>query len=610
MTVTAHDLFGTDEPPPPRRRLRAGPLEATLEGGQLRDIRWHGAEVVRSIAYLLRDSGWGTLPVSLSEPDIREERDAFTVSFVGKVDGAAGRLVYEARIEADSTGALSFDVTATAGTDLVTNRTGFVLLHPDGVAGLPLRVGHGDGSLEETAFPRRISPDQPAFDVVTLSHAPAPGVTAEVAFEGGTWEMEDQRNWSDASFKTYVRPLALPFPYVIPAGSSERQRVVLRLAGEPQADGVGTEAADRAKGGTVPRMHLRLADEEPVPASIPFPDLAHGLILRLRPSEADPERVAAASALAQREGLSLAIEAVFDQRDPEGEAAAVLRVIQGQSVEAILVAAARDLRTRPSNNLPDGEAALADTVEALRRDGFGGRIGTGVPSFFTEFNRNPPPPADFAYFGVCPIVHAADDLSVMETLSVLPAIMDSAAQLVPGIGFWPGPLTIAPTVNPYGPGLAQSDGTTRICLAGSDPRHRALFGAAHLLAAITGVLPWSEALAPAHLNGSTGLVGPDGERVPLAFVLAEIARAVGSEVVAGPKMATLATLAWQRDGRRTILLANTADEALDLPWPSGMEEARILAPGSRGWEPFGAPGTTLRLDPYRTLRLNGGAGTD
>ena len=38
--------------------------------------------------------------------------------------------------------------------------------------------------------------------------------------EGDTFEMEDQRNWSDASYKTYVRPLALPWPYVLPAGKA------------------------------------------------------------------------------------------------------------------------------------------------------------------------------------------------------------------------------------------------------------------------------------------------------------------------------------------------------------------------------------------------------
>src|SRR5699024_4733859 len=39
------------------------------------------------------------------------------------------------------------------------------------------------------------------------------------------FEMEDQRNWSDASYKTYSRPLELPFPYQLRAGERVHQRV-------------------------------------------------------------------------------------------------------------------------------------------------------------------------------------------------------------------------------------------------------------------------------------------------------------------------------------------------------------------------------------------------
>ena len=48
-----------------------------------------------------------------------------------------------------------------------------------------------------------------------LSHEAVPGVWATCTMEGDAWEMEDHRNWLDASFKTYVRPLALPYPYTI-----------------------------------------------------------------------------------------------------------------------------------------------------------------------------------------------------------------------------------------------------------------------------------------------------------------------------------------------------------------------------------------------------------
>ena len=63
----------------------------------------------------------------------------------------------------------------------------------------------------------------------TLTHTVVAGVTAECRMEGDTFEMEDQRNWSDASYKTYVRPLALPWPYRIPAGEPVRQEIVLSV---------------------------------------------------------------------------------------------------------------------------------------------------------------------------------------------------------------------------------------------------------------------------------------------------------------------------------------------------------------------------------------------
>ena len=58
--------------------------------------------------------------------------------------------------------------------------------------------------------------------------------------EGDAFETEDHRNWTDASFKTYVRPLALPWPYVLPKGKPVTQSVTLSFSGKlprPRAQG-------------------------------------------------------------------------------------------------------------------------------------------------------------------------------------------------------------------------------------------------------------------------------------------------------------------------------------------------------------------------------------
>ena len=53
-------LFGTEVPDAKRRELSAGPITATLDNGALRYIRYRGVEVLRGIAYLVRDKNWGT----------------------------------------------------------------------------------------------------------------------------------------------------------------------------------------------------------------------------------------------------------------------------------------------------------------------------------------------------------------------------------------------------------------------------------------------------------------------------------------------------------------------------------------------------------------------
>ena len=80
-------------------------------------------------------------------------------------------------------------------------------------------------------FPRRISAHQPFKNLRTLRwwpHANAQ-VEAELHFKGDLFETEDQRNWTDASFKTYCTPLANPFPVVIEAGTVVDQAVVLEI---------------------------------------------------------------------------------------------------------------------------------------------------------------------------------------------------------------------------------------------------------------------------------------------------------------------------------------------------------------------------------------------
>ena len=60
MTADAFLLYGTRVFEAEPVRLSAGPLSADFVNGNLRTIRHGGIEVLRAIAYIVRDRDWGT----------------------------------------------------------------------------------------------------------------------------------------------------------------------------------------------------------------------------------------------------------------------------------------------------------------------------------------------------------------------------------------------------------------------------------------------------------------------------------------------------------------------------------------------------------------------
>jgi hypothetical protein len=207
-----------------------------LENGQLRYISFARIEALRGVAFLVRDENWGTYAPQIQNLEVEEGADSFAVAYRAVCADSRQRMVYEARIFGSSDGSLAFEAVATPETDFVTNRAGFVILHPAGLACQKLRVSHVDGREEETRFPQEINPSQPVFNIGALAHEVSPSLWATCRMEGDAFEMEDQRNWTDASYKTYVRPLALPWGYTLARGSRHEQTVRLSFAGRLEGD--------------------------------------------------------------------------------------------------------------------------------------------------------------------------------------------------------------------------------------------------------------------------------------------------------------------------------------------------------------------------------------
>ena len=489
-------LFGTDEPVEPPVLLRAGPLTAELEDGNLRYIRFHGREMLRAVSFIVRDRNWGTYRPCIADLRVEEDGDSFRVKYRATVGDEGQSFRYQARIEGQDDGSVVFEAEGEGVTDFLTNRTGFVVLHPiEGVAGELATIEHVDGRVVETRFPDLIDPVQPMMELRAITNAFAPGFTVTCRMEGDTFEMEDQRNWTDASYKTYVRPLALPWPYTLNAGERLSQRMVLSVNVTPGA-------VIRPPARSV-RLALTPLDRSAPPLGIGL-DPAHagatealaGALRELHLNHVicayDPGRGHDRASLARVvEGgraleAELWLEAVI--RSVEGYAAEIAdlgRLVAdlGSPFTTVLVSPAPDLKcTLPGSASPP--CPPAEALYAATRAAFPGlRLGGGMFSYFTELNRKRPPAEllDLVTFTTSALVHAGDDRSAMESLEALPAIARSVRAFVGGTPFQVGPSAISMRDNPYGVAPMENPNNIRQAMNRADPRQRGLFAASWTL---------------------------------------------------------------------------------------------------------------------------------
>ena len=167
----------------------------------------------------------GERPRSPASARLSEVGDSLRVESSGELAIASGDLAWSIVWTLAET-ALEARVEWSSRSGFLTNRTGFVILHSLGASrGRPVRVTHTDGLVENASFPRFVSPHQPFFDIAAMDYETTAGNRLRIAVGGEVFEIEDQRNWSDASYKTYCRPLRLPHPYRIEPGASGFQTV-------------------------------------------------------------------------------------------------------------------------------------------------------------------------------------------------------------------------------------------------------------------------------------------------------------------------------------------------------------------------------------------------
>lgn len=555
-----------------------------FDAGDLRWIKLGEQEVIRRIYAAVRDRNWGTVPAEISELQARVTPESFHISYLSTHRRDDIHFEWRGEIAGEADGTIRFTFDGEARTSFLRNRIGFCVLHPADCAGARCIVRRSAGPPAELRFPRLVEAAQPVpgiHDMTAFSHEFAPGAWAELHFDGDRFEMEDQRNWIDASFKTFCTPLHLPYPVEVPARTRIRQEILLKLIIRRAIPARETRAA----------LPIRIAisnDRRPLPA-IGLGRASHGQPLTAQ----EATRIAQLRPAHLRADLKLGEPGWLESLTSAHHEAAQLQIPLELAVHLPSRGAAKhDLdeivrRLRVSQTeiarvllFRVGEKTVSAASVVLARPrlaALGAPVGAGTDADFYQLNQFRPPHelADFVHWSMNPQVHAFDLVSIAEAPTAIAAQLESARAFFPNRPLVISPVTLKPRFNPV---AAEREKPRRPGELPSqvDPRQLSPFAAAWTLAVIKHLV--ESGAASVTLFETTGWRGvlereagsplaeafpsQPGQLFPLYHVLAEIGAFADGEAVAtrSSDPFRVASLALIRTNRACLLLANLTDQ--------------------------------------------------
>jgi hypothetical protein len=499
------------------RYLRAGALSAELHGADLRRVRLGRLVIIQRLHFALRDLRWRTPSPDSLEVDANAAADGFRVA----VRARYGCLECRALATGEADGTITLAVEATAGAALEFNRFGICLLLPStSYRGRPFCARTAVGA-HEGRLPLLIGPQQVVDDTARglfapfrrLTLRPTDDITVEATFAGDWFELEDQRNWGDGSFKAYGPPqIPIGRTHRLEPGERSRQRATVRTTGESARGGPADDRRDVTLhlGGIVqprlPRLGLSLGASAERLAG-PVLDGLRALTpdhlrVELRTTGAPPWtgvlEAAVHTCAAVRCELEVALLGTLDE--------SWLQAV-GQRLAAVGTRLARILVLGSGNDPAPAGALLGarDHLAHLRST-----LVAGTNGSFAEVNRIAPfPLLTGVAFGLTPQVHASDPLSMVEGLEAIPDLIASARARHPGPEVVVSPITLRPPD------------------AAPDPRQRTPLAGAWAAGAVTALAAaGATSMTFFEVAGARGVMSIDGERYPAleALITTRVAR--------------------------------------------------------------------------------------
>jgi hypothetical protein len=650
VTLSRFQLWhGRNAPPVVRRELRAGPLTALLEEGDLRYIRVGGVEVVRRIYVAVRDEVWNTIPATYSDVVSDIAPDHFTVRLHASHRYQAISVDWAGTITGDADGTIRYAMDAVANDAFRYCKIGFNIHHPPQEAGRPYRArgpeGTSTGDLPVLIEPQRNDNGRltalfPPYDALEIDHED--GLTVRFLFDGDLFEMQDHRNWTDGNYKSYGTPLSIPWPMDATSGERFHQVVAVSVSGTP-AKPVAEAGESRVELGQVTDLSLPPIGFGMATHGAPLSARGTDLLRKLRPDhlrvdlylgESWQKELTRGTEAARALGASLEL-ALFLTDEAEAQLAALAR-----ELAATPAPVARVLVFYGGKAFSTGQGATPGRFVRLARERLKAVVGKapfvgGTNQFFAELNRDHPEveAMDGVVYSINPQVHAADDESLVENLDAQAATIRTARSFSGDLPIVVSPITLAARSGPYPAGPPEPGGLPPQV----DVRQASLFGAGWTAVSVK-YLAQSRAASITYYetSGWRGLLEVDAgspmpERFPSSpasvFPLYHVFRDL-ADIKAGKLVEATASepllvdgLALRVNGALRVLLANLTPRpqvASVGPLPAAKFKVRLLdeetAPRAMSDpEGFHASGTIitlrdgrlrLQLPPYAVARID------
>ena len=644
--------YGIDRPPAETYQLQAGSLTALLDGIDLRYVRLGSLETVRRVYVAVRDQNWNTIAGQYRIARIMQQSDSFEVEFDVEHRSHDIDFAWHGTITGTSDGQIRYVMDGVARSDFRYNRIGFCILHPfRECAGKSYRAqtpqGEVSGHLPALIGPQRFErgvyvPLFPSFSKLDIDIAD--GVQARLDFEGDLFEMEDQRNWTDASFKTYCTPLSLGFPHQAHVGTRIWQSFTVTVEGTPAAQAQNMREPRLVPGNVVAHAFPAIGfsmNSDGVP-------LTERELERLRALHPDHMRVdvhldrdysaALEQALTTCQALDCALEvAIFLTAEMADKLDQLAALLQGRVRVARFLVFQEGAQTAHHS-----ETTAPELIELARKylhevapsAAFAG----GTDMYFCELNRTRPQVEimDGVSYTIIPQAHAFDERSLAETLEAQAETVRSASAFAGERPIIISPVTLKRRYNPHAI-VAETEKAPGELPDAVDPRQMSLFGAAWTTGSIKYLAESGAAsLTYYETSGWSGLMEretgsalPDlfpstpGAVFPLYHVFADVAEWKNGSIVACSSSQPLivTALAVESEGRRYLLVVNfTHKQQRAIIGPLAVDKVSLRSLDARSVqeamlepesfrqrrEQAEVSGGELALDlaPYATVRID------